>query len=1042
MKVTQFVSFKRHPLLLLLLVGISTPGLLGQSQTIGKWTTMSNTTPINPIHAALMKNGKILIVAGSGNCPPSQSGCPLGPPYGPSNNSGAEIYDPVAGTFTQLTVSWDMFCNDMISLPDGRMFINGGSIQYDPFYGSPQSAIFDPSTNTFTNVQNMAHGRWYPTLVTLGDGRIMTFSGTDENGNTNTTVEIYTVGSGWGQPDSAGWTPPLYPRMHLLPNGKVFYSGSDTSSNIFDPSSMSWNLNVANTIYGGQRTYGTSVLLPLTPANNYDPQVMIMGGNNPATATTEIIDLNASPLKWKSGPSMSQPRTQMNAVILPSGKVLALGGSANDEDTGSLSLNADLYDPATKTFSSAGQNVYERLYHSVALLLPDATVWLTGGNPSRGTFEPHIEIYQPAYLFNSGGGLATRPTISGAPSSISWGNAFTVTTPDAANISSVVLIRDGAVTHSFGIDQRMVGMLFTPGSGSLTVTAPPTANIAPPGYYMLFILNNNGVPSVAKFVQLTAGGGGNPAPTLSGVSPASGTTAGGTAVTVSGTGFLAGATLTFGGNAATNVTVNSGTSITATTPAHSAGAVNVVVTNTDSQNATLSQGFTYTAISNPPPTVTAISPNSASTSGGTAVTVTGTGFLSGATLTLGGTAATNVTVANSTTITAMTPAHSAGTVNVVVTNSDTQSGSLPQGFTYTSVSNPPPTVTAISPISGTTAGGTAVTITGTGFLAGDMVNLGGTLATNTAVISSTTMTATTPAHSAGAVSVVVTNAEEQNGTLPNGFTYIQPTPAPAIASIAPNSGTSSGGTAVTVTGTGFLTGAALTMGGTAASGVTVLNSTTITATTPAHAAGVVSVTVTNTDNQSGNLANGYTYTSTPPPGLGFGVPSGDPSAATVSAGQTASYILSIGGAGLSGTATFSCTGAPLGSKCTVPATQQFSATAASTLNVSVTTTSRTIGALQIPAFTPATWLWTFTIVGMTLLPGVRVSRRSARRFLWLAPLALTFFLVSCGGGASSGSGGGSQQPNPNGTPAGTYTLNVQATAGGATQNTSLTLNVQ
>ncbi|HEX3354992.1 MAG TPA: galactose oxidase-like domain-containing protein, partial [Terriglobales bacterium] len=582
-------------LALLLLLGVIVPAAMGQANVKGQWTTLSQTTPINPIHAALMKNGKILIVAGSGNCPPSQSGCPSGPPYGPSNASGAEIYDPVAGTFTAFTLSWDMFCNGMVNLPDGRVLVNGGSIQYDPFYGSPKSAIFDPSTNTFTNVQSMAHGRWYPTVTTLGDGRVMTFSGTDENGNTNTTVEIYTVGSGWNQPDSAGWTPPLYPRMHLLPSGKVFYSGQGTSSAIFDPSSLSWTQNVANTIYGGQRSYGTSVLLPLTPANGYDPQVMIMGGNSPATATTEIIDLNASPLKWKSGPSMSQARSQMNAVILPNGKILAMGGSVNDEDVGSLSLNADLYDPVAKTFSSAGQNVYERLYHSVALLLPDATVWLTGGNPSRGTYEPHMEIYKPAYLFNSSGGAATRPTISSAPSSISWGNGFTVTTPDAASISSVVLVRDGAVTHSFNMDQRLVGISFTAGSGSLTVTAPPTGNIAPPGYYMLFLLNSSGVPSVAKFVQLITGGGGNPAPTVTSISPTSGTTAGGTPVTVSGTGFLAGASLSLGGTAASNVVVSNSTTITATTPAHAAGAVTVTVTNTDSQSGSLNNGYTYSS---------------------------------------------------------------------------------------------------------------------------------------------------------------------------------------------------------------------------------------------------------------------------------------------------------------------------------------------------------------------------------------------------------------------------------------------------------------
>jgi hypothetical protein len=246
------------------------------------------------------------------------------------------------------------------------------------------------------------------------------------------------------------------------------------------------------------------VLLPLTPANNYKPVVMIMGGGNPSTATTELIDLSAAPPNWTTGPSMSQPRIEMNATMLPNGKVLALGGSLNDEDTGTASLNADLYDPATNTFSSAGSNVFARLYHSNSLLLPDGTVWFAGGNPARGTYEQHMEIYSPAYLFNSDGTLATRPAITGVPSSgIGYGRAFQVQTPEAANISSVVLMRPGAPTHAFDMEQRLVAMNFTAGSGVLNVTAPPNGNIAPPGYYMLFILNSSGVPSVAQFVQLT-----------------------------------------------------------------------------------------------------------------------------------------------------------------------------------------------------------------------------------------------------------------------------------------------------------------------------------------------------------------------------------------------------------------------------------------------------------------------------------------------------------------------------------------------------------
>jgi hypothetical protein len=227
--------------LLLLLVCMLAPAAMAQANLQGRWRTLDPQMPINPVHVALLHTAKVLVVAGSGNCAPGQTvpagqpACPLGAPYGPANNSGALLYDPVANSFTQFTLSWDMFCNGMVVLPDGRAFINGGTLQYDPFYGETRSAVFDPSTNVFTNVQNMAHGRWYPTVTTLGDGRVMTYSGLKETGGTSTTVEIYTAGAGWSQEYGAGWTPPLYPRMHLLPNGSVFYSGSSTTSRLFDP---------------------------------------------------------------------------------------------------------------------------------------------------------------------------------------------------------------------------------------------------------------------------------------------------------------------------------------------------------------------------------------------------------------------------------------------------------------------------------------------------------------------------------------------------------------------------------------------------------------------------------------------------------------------------------------------------------------------------------------------------------------------------------------------------------------------------------------
>ncbi len=494
--------------------GLQVPAMAQVSKT-GQWQTLPYTTPINPVHLALLRTGKVLIVSGSGN-------------YPPNTDYESGVLDPVAGTITTQPLSWDMFCNGMIALPDGRIFVMGGNLQYDPFFGQLKTAAFDPATGQFNDLQAMAHGRWYPTPTVLSDGSVMVFSGLTESGATNSAVEIYNVGSGWSQQYTAPWNPPLYPRMHLLPNGTVFNSGPSTESNIFDPVSKTWQMDIASTNFGISRTYGSSVLLPLTPANNYKPRVFLLGGGSPATNTTEVIDLSASSPQWVWGPAMTQPRIEMNATLLPNGTILAVGGSTNDEDLNTASMSADLFNvnSQTITVSSAGANSFPRLYHSVELLLPDATVLIAGGNPSRGTYEPRMEIYSPPYLFNSDGTLASRPSITSVtPGEIGYASTFQLSTPNAASISSVVLMRDGSVTHAFDMEQRMVGLNFTVQGTTLTVTSPPNGNIAPPGYYMLFVLNSAGVPSVAKFVQLSLSPNHTP-PTGTIISPATNITVG------------------------------------------------------------------------------------------------------------------------------------------------------------------------------------------------------------------------------------------------------------------------------------------------------------------------------------------------------------------------------------------------------------------------------------------------------------------------------------------------------------------------------------
>lgn len=347
-------------------------------------------------------------------------------------------------------------------------------------------------------------------------------------------------------------------------------------------------------------------------------------------------------------------------------------------------------------------------------------------------------------------------------------------------------------------------------------------------------------------------------PTITSISPSSGPTTGGTTVTINGTNFQSGVTVTFGGTAAFSLTLVNSSQITAVTPFHAAGAVDVVVTNPGPNSATLTNGFTYTSA----PLISNISPVSGATTGGTSVTINGSNFVSGATITFGGTAATSVVFVNSTQLTAVTPAKAAGAVNVVVTNPGGQSATLTNGFTYVAGL----AVTSISPTSGPDTGGTAVTINGSGFLSGATVAFltpstpSGTAATSVVFVNSSQLTAMTPASTADIADVRVTNPGGANATLLSAYTYLSTL---SVTGVTPSSGPTTGGTNVTINGTGFVSGSTVTFGGVAATGVVFVNSGQLTAVTPAHAAGPVDVRVIKPNGDLAIRVNGFTYTAPP-----------------------------------------------------------------------------------------------------------------------------------------------------------------------------------
>jgi hypothetical protein len=339
------------------------------------------------------------------------------------------------------------------------------------------------------------------------------------------------------------------------------------------------------------------------------------------------------------------------------------------------------------------------------------------------------------------------------------------------------------------------------------------------------------------------------------VSPTTGSTVGGTTLSIAGNKFQAGARVTVNGQAATSVVFVNSTTLTAVTPPGVAGAAEVRVTNPDGSTAAKPAGFTYVANS---VTITSLTPTTGLSSGGAAMAIWGTNFAAGATVTVGGVPATNVRVVGTTTISATTPPHAAGVVDVRVTIPDGRSAVKTNAFTYV---NGTPRVSSITPRRGSLRGGTVVSITGSNLVGGATVLIGGVAATDVTVLSPANLTAVVPAWAAGTVpavvDVVVRNPDGQSGTLAGAYTYDRV--APTVTTVSPTSGSTVGGTLVTVRGTEFAPGATVTFGGVAATSVTVSGTTSLTAVTPARAAGSVDVVVRNTDALQGTRTRAFTY---------------------------------------------------------------------------------------------------------------------------------------------------------------------------------------
>jgi hypothetical protein len=447
----------------------------------------------------------------------------------------ASVLDPESGTVTRPSLDNNLFCAGQAFLPDGRLLVAGGS-------STAVHALhtFTPAGDAggWSQIGDLADDRWYPTCTSLPDGRVLILSGTKAGGGPqvnphscalgkpiNASYEILDPTSGLQPPrpapvleEAAPYS--LYPFVFVLPSGKLLIHANNRTR-FLDLSSWQFDPTPLMAVRATSRTYpaeGTCVLLPLLPDTDppYRARVLLIGGGGaacptPATATTpatnscELLDLADSPLSWRQAAAMADPRVMPDAVLLPDGTVLVTNGSSTGVADSGINpvLRAEVYDPASDTWTSMCSMRVPRLYHSTALLLPDGRV-LTAGkdevyNPDPFKYpERRIEVFSPPYLFRG-----PRPSITTAPAEIAYGAPFDVETLDSPSVSAAALVRPGAVTHSFNTSQRYVGLriLQRPSRG-LTLQAPPDPYVAPPGYYLLFLLNGVGVPSVGQFIRL------------------------------------------------------------------------------------------------------------------------------------------------------------------------------------------------------------------------------------------------------------------------------------------------------------------------------------------------------------------------------------------------------------------------------------------------------------------------------------------------------------------------------------------------------------
>lgn len=475
----------------------------------GEWSAVED-WPVLAVHAALLENGKVLAWDAT-------------PDDFDDNPHTTEVYttritlwDPATGQHSSVNnnTNTDLFCAGAAHLWDGDLLLAGGDGYRGGAPGTAAGAVvnsnvFNPQNNAWTALEDMASARWYSTVAALPNGEMLTFGG---NYGQEPFAEVLGLDRRWRSLPIDAQMPYAYSGdyqwLQVTPNGLVASFGPHNTLGLLDTGGTGrWRTlsNTRDTVpyrgYGSFAPYQTGKILVTGGVGYY--------GEGPRSERSAVVlDLNT--MRATATSDMLYSRSQHNLTVLPDGKVLAIGGHSSAAaliDLTAPVLPSEMWDPATGEWREMAALARTRQYHSTSLLLPDGRVLVAGGGycgpcTVLDYHEQNAEIYSPPYLFDPRGELAARPLVSGVPQRLNYGEAFAVTVQSTSAISKAVFIKPGSTTHSHNQDQRLIELTLEPTAEGVRLIAPQNRNLAPPGHYLLFLLDENGVPSLADTVLI------------------------------------------------------------------------------------------------------------------------------------------------------------------------------------------------------------------------------------------------------------------------------------------------------------------------------------------------------------------------------------------------------------------------------------------------------------------------------------------------------------------------------------------------------------